>query len=96
MKYFVERNPSRLGIVSRYHILNGTTVIEIRASRPDGQEVPPPAGVKWKLKPLNGTAVEIKIKKPTFHNVPAEIAEIAGKRAGEAYRKRMKWNGGKR
>lgn len=93
MKYFVEKNPN-YGSATRYHILNGKTVVEIRTSRPDGEEVRPPPGVRWAVRKPDLT--EVNIRRVEFHNVSEEVAETARKNAGEAHKKRIRWNGGKR
>lgn len=96
MKYFVEEDPTRLGIVRRYHILKGKVVVAITTSRPDGQEIERPAGVRWEIENPYGSPVDIEVKRVEFHNVSGEIADAARKRAGEAHRKRVRWNGGRR
>ena len=93
MKYFVEKNPN-YGAVNRYHILRGNTVVEITASRPDGEEVLPPPGVEWEVRKPDLTAVSVR--RIEFHNVPEEVADAARKNAGEKQRRRVGWNNGKK
>lgn len=96
MKYFVEEDPTRLGIVRRYHILKGKVVVAITTSRPDGKEVERPSGVKWAIENPYGSPVDVEVRRVEFHNVPGDIADEARRRAGEAHRKRVRWNGGRR
>jgi hypothetical protein len=46
--YFVE--PASSLHATRYHILEGRTVVKTQSSRPDGVEVPKPAGVRWDIR----------------------------------------------
>lgn len=96
MRYFVEVDGTRYGTVNRYHILEGKTVVAITASRPEGQEVSRPNGVKWNIRPFIASPVGVEVKRVEFHNVSGEIADAARKRAGDAHKKRIRWNGGKR
>ncbi len=54
-RYFVI--PETPSTPRRFAIVERGAVVQVLASRPDGEEIPRPLGVAWRLKPVDYTDV---------------------------------------
>lgn len=67
----------------RYAVLceRGRTVVAVQASRPDGIEIAPPAGVRWQVQPFLPPARSAAAP-ASYNNVHAAALSRARQRAG--------------
>lgn len=72
---------------TRFAVLNGTVIVDVTISRPDGTEVERPASVRFRRQ----TVAAAPVRRRTFHNVGHEAEERSKQRAKEKTIRNLVW-----